>query len=147
MPSSWLQWLQLKCSGCHVRPRAVITCPTIGLLQAAQTPFCVVLMPCLCISSCKLPSMSSKVGGPLITGSSTVLSAILKLLSEVISSSSSCVALDALVLSTWATLLTSFCSLKYLTAGGGAGSSPSLFSQIPKPMYSHFDSRFDPFSV
>lgn len=26
MPSSWLQWAQVKCSGCHVRPNAVITC-------------------------------------------------------------------------------------------------------------------------
>ena len=38
-----------------------LTCPTIGLSQAKQIPLRVVLIPCLSISSCKFPSMSSKV--------------------------------------------------------------------------------------
>ena len=47
--------------------------------------------------TCKFPSMSSRLGAPPITGSSTLRSSILKLFKEVIRSSSSAVAVEALV--------------------------------------------------
>ena len=47
--------------------------------------------------TCKFPSMSSRLGAPPMTGSSTLRSSILKLFSDVIRSSSSAVAVDALV--------------------------------------------------
>ena len=43
---TWLQCAHVKCSGCQVLPNAVITCPTIGLLQAPQIPFSLVFIPC-----------------------------------------------------------------------------------------------------
>ena len=87
-----LQWSHVKCSGWKVLPRAVTTWPTIGLLQAAQTPFWVVFTPCFSIFSCKFPSISSKL---VLTGSS-FWSLSLNVLRDCIRSSNSWVADEAL---------------------------------------------------
>ena len=47
----------------------ILTWPTMGLSQAAHTPFCVVLTPCLLMSSCRSPSIASRLGTPPITWS------------------------------------------------------------------------------
>ena len=87
-----LHWSHVKCSGWKVLPRAVTTWPTIGLLQAAQTPFWVVFTPCFSIFSCKFPSISSKL---VLTGSS-FWSLSLNVLRDCIRSSNSWVADEAL---------------------------------------------------
>lgn len=61
VPSSWEQWVHVKCSGCQVRPKAVITWPTIGLSHALQQPFCVVVTPWRFMFSCKFPAKLNEI--------------------------------------------------------------------------------------
>lgn len=50
---------------CH----RTLTCPTIGLLHAAQTPFFFMLTPCRFKSDCKSPSIVSRLeAGVVCTG-------------------------------------------------------------------------------